>query len=73
MVAVVPSVRVVHPEFPANNLKEPAAYAKGKGKEALTFAAAGHGSTPDFAKEMRKEATGKQCVTVPFKSGSEAE
>jgi tripartite-type tricarboxylate transporter receptor subunit TctC len=71
MIAVAPSVIVVRPEFPANNLKELAAYAKSKGKEGLTFATAGSGSTPHFVEEMLKEATGAQFVVVPFKSGQE--
>jgi tripartite-type tricarboxylate transporter receptor subunit TctC len=71
MIAVAPSVIVVRPDFPASNLKELAAYAKGKGKEGLTFATAGSGSTPHFVEEMLKEATGAQFVVVPFKSGQE--
>jgi len=71
MIAVSPSVIVVRPDFPANTLKELAAYSKTKGKEGLTFATAGSGSTPHFVEEMLKEATGAQFVVVPFKSGQE--
>lgn len=69
MIAVAPSVIVVRPDFPANNLTELASYAKGK--EGLTFAIAGSGSTPHLVKEMLKEATGAQFVVVPFKRGQE--
>lgn len=71
MIAVAPSVIVVRPDFPANNLTELASYAKSRGKDGLTFATAGSGSTPHFVEEMLKEATGAQFVVVPFKSGQE--
>ena len=71
MIAVAPSVIVVHPGIPANNLKEFVAYAKSKGAEGVTFSTAGSGSTPHFVSEMLKEATGANFVIVPYKSGSE--
>lgn len=71
MIAVAPSVIVVHPSIPANNLKEFVAYAKSKGAEGVTFSTAGGGSTPHFVSEMLKEATGANFVIVPYKSGSE--
>ena len=71
MIAVAPSVIVVHPSVPANNLKEFVAYAKAKGAEGVTFSTAGGGSTPHFVTEMLKEATGANFVIVPYKSGSE--
>jgi tripartite-type tricarboxylate transporter receptor subunit TctC len=71
MIAVAPSVIVVHPSIPANNLKEFVAYAKSKGAEGVTFSTAGSGSTPHFVSEMLKEATGANFVIVPYKSGSE--
>ena len=71
MIAVAPSVIVVHPSIPAKDLKEFVAYAKSKGAEGVTFSTAGSGSTPHFVSEMLKEATGANFVIVPYKSGSE--
>ncbi|WP_245845172.1 Bug family tripartite tricarboxylate transporter substrate binding protein [Noviherbaspirillum humi] len=71
MIAVAPSVIVVNSDFPASNLKELIAQAKSRGKEGLTFATAGSGSTPHFVEEMLKEATAIPFVLVPFKSGQE--
>lgn len=71
MIAVAPSVIVVNPGTPANNMKEYVAYAKSKGKNGLTFATAGSGSTPHFVSQMLKEATGAEFTIVPYKSGQE--
>ncbi len=70
MIAVAPSVIVVHPSVPANNLKEFVAWAKAQGG-GINFATAGGGSTPHFVSEMLKEATGLNVTIVPYKSGSE--
>ncbi len=72
MIALAPSVIVVNPKVPANNLKEFVAWAKSKGgSEGITFSTAGGGSTPQFVAEMLKEATGANFTLVPYKSGSE--
>ena len=71
MIAVAPSVIVVHPSVPANNLKEFVAWAKAQGATGVNFSTAGGGSTPHFVSEMLKEATGVNFVIVPYKSGSE--
>ena len=71
MIAVAPSVIVVHPSVPANNMKEFVAWAKAQGPNGVDFATAGGGSTPHFVSEMLKEATGVHFVIVPYKSGSE--
>ena len=71
MIAVAPSVIIVHPSVPANNLKEFAAYAKSKGAEGLSFATAGTASTPHFVAEMLKEAAGANFNIIPYKSGQE--
>jgi tripartite-type tricarboxylate transporter receptor subunit TctC len=71
MIAVAPSVIVVPPGLPANNMKEFVAYAKTKGKGGLNFATAGSASTPHFVSEMLKEATGAEFTIVPYKSGQE--
>jgi tripartite-type tricarboxylate transporter receptor subunit TctC len=71
MIAVAPSVIVVSPSSPANNMKEFVALARSKGKEGMTFATAGSGSTPHFVSEMLKDATGAQFTIVPYKSGQD--
>ena len=69
MIAVAPSVVVVHPSVPANNLKEFIAWTKTQ-KDGVNWSTAGTGSTPHFVAEMLKEA-GANLNIVPYKSGSE--
>ena len=72
MIAVSPSVIVVHPSAPFNNLKEFIEYAKAQGKDGANFATAGSGSTPHFVIEMMKDASGANFTAIPFKSGQES-
>jgi tripartite-type tricarboxylate transporter receptor subunit TctC len=69
MIAVAPSVIVVNPSVPANNLKEFVAWVKTQGG-GINWATAGSGSTPHFVAEMLREA-GVNLTIVPYKSGSE--
>jgi tripartite-type tricarboxylate transporter receptor subunit TctC len=71
MIAVAPSVIVVHPSVPASNMKELVAYAKSLGASGLNWSTAGGGSTPHFVAEMLKNSTGATVTIVPYKSGSE--
>jgi len=71
MIAVAPSVIVVNPSIPANNLKEFIAWAKSEGGKGVNWSTAGSGSTPHFVAEMLKEAGVTNIVIVPYKSGSE--
>jgi tripartite-type tricarboxylate transporter receptor subunit TctC len=71
MIAVAPSVIVVNPNVPANNMKEFISWAKNQGATGVTWATAGTGSTPHFVAEMLKEAGVGNIVIVPYKSGSE--
>jgi len=71
MIAVAPSVIVVNPSVPANNLKEFIAWAKTEGSKGVNWSTAGSGSTPHFVAEMLKEAGVANFVIVPYKSGSE--
>jgi tripartite-type tricarboxylate transporter receptor subunit TctC len=71
MIAVAPSVIVVNPALPVNNMKEFIAWAKNQGANGVTWATAGTASTPHFVAEMLKEAGVKNLVIVPYKSGSE--
>ncbi|HEX9390253.1 MAG TPA: tripartite tricarboxylate transporter substrate binding protein [Usitatibacteraceae bacterium] len=72
MIASSPSVIVVHPSLPVNNLKEFVEYAKKQGKDGANFATAGSGSTPHFVIEMLKEGSGANFTAIPFKSGQES-
>jgi tripartite-type tricarboxylate transporter receptor subunit TctC len=71
MIAVAPSVIVVHPSIPANNMKEFIAWAKNQGANGVTWATAGTASTPHFVAEMLKEAGVNNITIIPYKSGSE--
>ena len=71
MIGVAPSVIVVNPSVPANNLKEFIAWAKEQGGKGVNWATAGSGSTPHFVAEMLKEAGVPNLTIVPYKSGSE--
>ncbi len=73
MIASSPSVIVVHPSLPVNNLKEFVEYARKQGKDGANFATAGSGSTPHFVIEMLKESgDGANFTSIPFKSGQES-
>jgi tripartite-type tricarboxylate transporter receptor subunit TctC len=72
MIAVSPSVIVVHPSAPFNNLQEFIDYAKKQGEGGANFATAGSGSTPHFVIEMLKDASGAKFTAIPFKSGQES-
>ena len=69
MIAVAPSVIVVHPSVPASNLKEFVAWAKTQ-PGGINWATAGGGSTPHFVAEMLRDA-GMNITIIPYKSGSE--
>src|ERR1700687_471293 len=71
MIAVAPSVIVVHPSVPANSLAEFIAWSKAQGAKGVTWATAGTASTPHFVAEMLKEAGVNNLTIIPYKSGSE--
>jgi len=71
MIAVAPSVIVVHPSNPANNMKEFISWAKNQGANGVTWATAGTASTPHFVAEMLKEAGVNNITIIPYKSGNE--
>src|SRR6202158_1031856 len=72
MIAVAPSIIVVHPSIPASNMTEFVAWAKAQGDKGVNWATAGTGSTPHFVAEMIKEATGISLNIVPYRSGGES-
>jgi tripartite-type tricarboxylate transporter receptor subunit TctC len=69
MIAVAPSVIVVHPSVPANNMKEFVAWAKAQ--PGVNWSTAGTASTPHFVAEMLKDAGVANINIIPYKSGSE--
>src|SRR5258706_8038475 len=70
MIAVAPSVVVVHPSIPANTLREFAAWAKTQ-PNGVNWATAGAASTPHFVAEMLKDAGVANLNIIPYKSGNE--
>jgi tripartite-type tricarboxylate transporter receptor subunit TctC len=71
MIAVAPSVIVVHPSIPASNMSEFVAWARVQGNKGVNWATAGSGTTPHFVAEMIKEATGISLNIIPHRSGNE--
>ena len=71
MIAVAPSVIVVNPSVPANDLKSFVAWAKSQGDKGVNWSTAGTGSTPHFVAEMLKASGVSNLVIVPYKSGNE--
>ena len=72
MIAVAPSVIVVHPGIPVSNMKEFVAWAKNQKDKGVNWSTAGTASTPHFVAEMLKEAGVNNINIIPYKSGSEA-
>ncbi|MGH6625264.1 MAG: Bug family tripartite tricarboxylate transporter substrate binding protein [Burkholderiaceae bacterium] len=66
LLSKVPSLYVVHPDVPANNLKEFVAYAK-KNPGQLNYGSAGNGSAGHLAFEYLKMATETFVVHVPYR------
>ena len=71
MIAVAPSVIVVHPSIPVSNMKEFIAWAKNQREKGVNWSTAGTASTPHFVAEMLKEAGVTNINIIPYKSGSE--
>lgn len=67
--ASVPTVLVVVPSLPANNLREFIALAKSK-SGALSFGSAGSGSIHHLTMEIFAERTGIKLLHVPYKGGT---
>ena len=68
MIAEYPSLVLVHPKIPADNLKEFVAYAKKKSPPP-TYASSGAGGAQHLAMEVFKKMAGFDAVHVPY-SGS---
>jgi tripartite-type tricarboxylate transporter receptor subunit TctC len=71
LVGTAPSVLLINPKLPINNVAELIAYAKANpGK--LNFASAGIGTPPHLAGELFKSMAGADMVHVPYKGGGPA-
>ena len=70
-VVVSPSILVVHPSVPANNVRELVAYARANpGK--LAYASTGAGSSPHLCAELFSSLAGIKMLHVPYKGGAPA-
>ncbi len=65
-----PSVLVVHPSVPANNLKELVAHLKANPKK-LNYGTSGTGSSPHLSGVLFEAMAGVEMTTVPFRGGSQ--
>ncbi len=71
LMAILPSLLMVHPSLPVKNVKELIALAKAK-PGMLTYASTGNGSSPHMLMEMFKWMAGVNLVHVPYKGASPA-
>jgi tripartite-type tricarboxylate transporter receptor subunit TctC len=69
LIALGPSVLVVHPSLPVKNVKELVALAKSKPK-ALSFGSGGVGNVTHLAMEMLMSTAGIEMVHIPYKGGA---
>lgn len=69
LVALGPSVLVVHPSFPATDVKSLVAAAKAKPKQ-LIYGSGGVGNVTHLAMELLMSSTGTQMIHVPYKGGA---
>ena len=71
MIGGVPNLFMVHPSFPARNLKQYIAYAKANpGK--VNFGSSGVGASPHLSIELLKMMTNINIVHVPYKGAASA-
>jgi len=71
LIAVNPSILLVHPSLPVKTVKELVALAKRKPR-ALTYASSGSGSSSHLAAELLKMTAGIDLVHVPYKGAGPA-
>jgi tripartite-type tricarboxylate transporter receptor subunit TctC len=69
LIAIGPSVLVVHPSFPATNVKELIALAKAKPKQ-LIYGSGGIGNVTHLEMELMNAMVGIQMVHVPYKGSA---
>ena len=71
LMAILPSLLMLHPSVPAKNVKELIALAKAR-PGTLTYASTGNGTSPHMMMEMFKSMAGIDMVHVPYKGASPA-
>ncbi len=71
LMAILPSLLMVHPSVPAKNVRELIALAKAR-PGALTYASTGNGTSPHMLMEMFKVHAGVNLLHVPYKGASPA-
>lgn len=71
LMAILPSLLMVHPSVPAKNVKELIALAKAR-PGALSYASTGNGTSPHMLMEMFKNMTGVNMVHIPYKGAAPA-
>lgn len=71
LLAILPSLLMVHPSIPAKSLRELIALAKAR-PGALTYASTGNGTSPHMMMEMLKSMAGVSMVHVPYKGAAPA-
>jgi tripartite-type tricarboxylate transporter receptor subunit TctC len=69
--AASPLVLVVHPSFPARNVKELIAFVKAR-PEQINYGSSGNGSPPHIATELFKLMTGTKMTHIPYKGAGPA-
>jgi len=69
VVALGPSVLVVHPSFPASDVKRLVAVAKAKPGQ-IIYGSGGVGNITHLAMELLMASTGTQMIHVPYKGGA---
>lgn len=69
LIALGPSVLVMHPSLPAKDVKGLVALAKSKPR-ALSFGSGGVGNVTHLAMEMLMSAAGVEMVHIPYKGGA---
>jgi tripartite-type tricarboxylate transporter receptor subunit TctC len=70
--ATTPNVLVVNNELPAKSISELVSYAKGAGKDKLSFGSAGPGSTGHVSGQILMDSTGMKMEHVPYRTSAAA-
>ncbi len=69
-VASTPNILVINPDLPVASLGDLIAYAKGAGKDKLSFGSSGTGSTGHLSAEVLRAATGIEMSHIPYKASA---
>jgi len=70
LVALLPTVLIVHPSLPVKSVKELIALAKSKPRE-LNYSSSGFGTSNHLAAELFKSDTGIDVVHIPYQGGGQ--